>query len=217
MELKRVMEERHSCRAFSQRGVERDLLEELLRRAGRAPSALNLQPWEVTVVMGHELSRLTRRILKAHRERAVACTPGAVRPLPERFQRRRRESFGPLAQLLDENGQAMEAFVGEGSCGFYGAPVALILCVNRAFSRDRYLCLGAFTGYLVLAAHDLNLATCPVGLIASYGEEIQEQLNIPEDREVALGVALGYPDPASPLAAFATSRDPIDQYVRWFG
>jgi nitroreductase len=216
MELRRAMENRRSRRAFTSRPVERKLIEEVLRRAGRAPSALNVQPWEVTVVMGEELERLNRRLLRAYEERSVACTPGATRPLPEIYQRRRRESFTPLTKLLEQEGLALDAFVGEGSCRFYGAPVAIIMYMDGAFSRDRYLCLGAFLGYLVLAAHGLGLATCPVGLISAYGEEIQEQLNIPEDKRVVIGVALGYPDESSPLASFVTPRDPLETYVSWF-
>jgi nitroreductase len=117
---------------------------------------------------------------------------------------------------VGRDGITLESFVGEGSCGFYKAPVAIILSIDRAFTKDRYLCLGAFLGYLVLAAHDLGLATCPVGLIAAYGDEIGDQLNIPETKEVMIGVALGYPDDTSPLASFATPRVSPESYVRWF-
>lgn len=217
MELNQAMEGRRSCRAFSPRPVERDLVAEVLKRAGRAPSALNLQPWEVTVVMGEEVKRLARRLLKAHLERRAACSPGARRPIPEAHQKRRRDTFLPLAQILENMGMDLERFVGEGSCRFYDAPVALILCIDSAYSMERYLCLGVFVGYLLLAAQDLGLGTCPVGLVAAYGEEIKDQLNIPEEKEVVLGVALGYPEPGSPLCSFPTPREPMESFVRWYG
>jgi nitroreductase len=216
MELAVAMGDRTSCRAFAPRPVERATMEEVLRRAGRAPSALNLQPWELTVVMGEELGHLVRRLLRARSERSVACTPGATRPLPDSFERRRRESFGPMVRVLQASGASVSEFVEEGSCRFYGAPAALILYLHRAFTRDRYLCLGAFLAYLLLAAHDLGLATCPIGLVTAYGEEIQEQLNIPEDKEVVLAVALGYRDETSPLAHLHTPREPLQSFVRWF-
>jgi nitroreductase len=217
MELQQAIENRRSYRAFSLRPVQRELVDEVLRLAGKAPSALNVQPWEVTVVMGEELERLARRLLRAYRERSVACTPGAVRPLPEVFQERRRASFVPLVKLLEQEGGNLDTFIGEGSCRLYGAPVGIILCMDAAFSKDRYLCLGAFLGYLVLAASDLGLATCPIGLIAAYDEDIQEQLNLPEGKKVVLGVALGYPDESSHLVHFATPRDSLESYVRWCG
>ena len=47
-------------------------------------------------------------------------------------------------------------------------------------------------------------------------DEIREQLNIPEEKRVVLGVALGYADESSPLARFVAPREPLDGYVRWF-
>lgn len=217
MELRQLIEGRKSCRAFSSRPVGRELVAELLSRAGRAPSALNLQPWEVTVVMGEEVKRLARRLSASHMERRAACSPGARRPIPEAHQKRRRDTFLPLAQTLEKMGLDLERFVGEGSCRFYDAPVALILCMDSAYSADRYLCLGVFVGYLLLAAQDLGLSTCPVGLVAAYGEDIKDQLNIPEEKEVVLGIALGYPEPGSPLCAFWTPREPLESFVRWYG
>lgn len=217
MELKQALEERKSCRAFSSSPVAKELVAELLRRAGRAPSALNLQPWEVTVVMGEEVKRLGRRLLAVHMERRAGCSPGARRPIPDIHQKRRRATFLPLMELLEKIGTDLERFVGEGSCRFYDAPVALILCLDRAYSMERYLCLGVFVGYLLLGAQDLGLATCPVGLVAAYGEEIKDQLNIPEDKEVVLGIALGYPALDSPLCAFSTPREPLESFVRWYG
>jgi nitroreductase len=217
VELKQALEGRKSCRAFSSSPVERELVAELLRRAGRAPSALNLQPWEVTVVMGEEVKRLARRISAAHMERRAGCSPGARRPIPEAHQKRRRETFLPLAATLEKMGLDMERFVGEGSCRFYDAPVALVLYMDSSYSMERYLCLGVFVGYLLLAAQDLGLSTCPVGLVASYGEEIKDQLNIPEEKEVVLGIALGYPEQGSPLSSFSTPREPLESFVRWYG
>lgn len=217
MELVQAIEGRRSCRAFSSKPVQRELVAELLRRAGRAPSVLNLQPWEVTVVMGEEVRRLARRISSAHQERQTGCSPGARRPIPEQHQRRRRETFLPLAQTLGSMGFDLERFVGEGSCRFYDAPVALILCMDSSYSLDRYLCMGIFSGYLLLAAQDLGLSTCPVGLVTAYGEEIKDQLNIPEEKQVVLGIALGYPEPGSPLCAFPTPREPLESFVRWYG
>jgi nitroreductase len=88
--------------------------------------------------------------------------------------------------------------------------------MDGAFSSQRLLCLGIFLGYLLLAAEDLGLATCPVGLVTSYADEIKEFLNIPEEKEVVLGVAVGFRDETSPLDRFRTPREPLDRFVRWY-
>lgn len=217
MELVKILEERRSCRAFLPFPVDREKIRGLLEMAKWAPSALNLQPWEVTVVMGKELERLTQRLLRAYSERKVACSPGAKTSIPESHQIRRRQSFGPIADATKSMGQDPQRFVEEGSLRFYGAPVALVICRDKAYGPERNICIGAFLGYLVLCAHDVGLATCPLGLPLAYVDELKDQLNIDESKEVMITVAVGYPDLSSPLASFRTPREPLESFVRWYG
>lgn len=216
MEFDRVMAERKSIRAFKKDPIPRGLIEEVLRRAIHAPSAINIQPWEFIVVTGEEKERLSRLLLRSYHEKKVSCSPGAKGPLPSELSTRGEKSFEAMKPALDTLGLDFEAFINEGSCRFYDAPVVIIICMNTIFSHRRYICIGACLGYLVLAAHSLDLGTCPIGLITAYEDEIRGFLNIPDDREVVLGVALGYPDWDSPLNAFTSPREPLEQFVRWF-
>jgi nitroreductase len=70
-------------------------------------------------------------------------------------------------------------------------------------------------GYLVLAAHAFGLATCPIGLIADYADEIKDILNIPENKKVVIGVALGYPDRENLMSQFRSPRVDLRELVRW--
>ena len=121
-----------------------------------------------------------------------------------------------MKSYLDTVGLSFEDFISKGSCSFYDAPVAIIISMNKIFSHHRYVCVGAALGYLVLAAHSLGLGTCPIGFIVAYADEIKEFLDIPDDREIVLGVALGYPDWSSPVNEFRTPREPLDGVLRWF-
>ena len=216
MDLFEVIEKRRSTRAFLDRPVERETLEKLLRFATRAPSAINLQPWEFTVVSGEERKRLSRRLVKRMRERNISCGPGAKRPLPEYFVERQRGLLNVMLPGLPEN-TPFEDFINEGSCDFYGAPTAVILTMDTAFSRARLTDMGIVVGYLVLAAHSLGLGTCPIGLITAFDDDIKEELSIAEEKEVVIGVALGYGDPDSPINQPRSERAPLDDVVRWRG
>jgi nitroreductase len=59
------------------------------------------------------------------------------------------------------------------------------------------------------------VATCPIGLITAYGDEIKEALNIPENKKVIIGIALGYPDSKSPINRFKSFRDDLEKFIRW--
>jgi nitroreductase len=216
MDVDQIIAERKSIRAFKKDPLPRELIEEVLQQAIQAPSAINLQPWEFTIVLGEEKERLSRLLLKAYHERHISCSPGAKGPLPAELSARGEQSFATLKPALDELGLSFDAFVNEGSCKFYDAPVAIIICMNKIFSHRRYLCIGAALGYLTLAAHARGLGTCPIGLINAYENEIREFLNIPDDRDIAIGVALGYPDWDSPINRFKTPRAPLNEFIRWF-
>lgn len=215
MDLLKIIEERKSVRAFKAEPVPADLVRQILAAAAQAPSAINLQPWEFLVVAGDERKRLSRRLLKAYREKNIACSPGNVKPLASTFTSRGVQSFEGMKPYLDEMGFEFNRFINEGSCNFYGAPVAVILCLDNAFSKARYVDVGIALGYLVLAAHNFGLHTCPIGLITAYEEDVKDALDIPENKDVVISAALGYPDWESPINRFRSSKEPPQTFVRW--
>ncbi|MBW1997816.1 MAG: nitroreductase [Deltaproteobacteria bacterium] len=214
MDILEAIKTRRSTRAFLDRPLERSVLEDLLSLATQAPSAINIQPWEIYVVSGEERKRLSRILVKRMRERNISCGPGASRPLPEHFMRRQRELLECIAPNLSETPDFQE-FINEGSCNFYGAPTGIILTIDEVFSSARLTDMGVLLGYLVLAAHGLGLGTCPIGLITAFEDEIKEFLNIPEEKKVVIGVAVGYRDTGAPVNRSISQRAPLGEVVRW--
>ncbi len=214
MDITKAIEERRSTRGFLKKPVEREILERLLQLATQAPSAINLQPWEFTVVSGEEKERLSRLLVKRMRERNVSCGPGAKKPLPEHFRERQRGLLNVMLPNLPDS-LPFQHFVNEGSCNFYGAPTAVIITLDSVFSEVRLTDIGVVVGYLVLAAHGLNLGTCPIGLITAFDDEIRDVLSIPETKEVVIGVGVGYRDPEAPINRSRSERAPLEEVVKW--
>ncbi len=216
MDLVKSIDDRRSIRAFKSEPVARETIETILSHVIKAPSAINLQPWEFTVVMGEEKDRLSRKLLKSYREKQISCSPGNVKPLADTFSKRGLASVELMTPSLAKMGHDFNTFINEGSCNFYGAPTAVILCLDNAFSKARLVDVGIAVGYFVLIAQSMGLGTCTIGLINAYEEEIKEVLNIPENKDVVIGIALGYPDLESPANEFKTPRDNLDSFLRWF-
>jgi nitroreductase len=166
-------------------------------------------------VTDKEKERLSRTLIKAYHEKQLSCSSGAVKPLPEAIRQRGIQTQESLKAYAERIGVSLDNFVNEGSCNFYGAPVAIIICLDDSFSTRQMIDVGTVVGYLVLIAHDLGLATCPIGLIADYADEIKDLLNIPENKKVVIGVALGYPDLENPMNQFRSSRTDLRELVRW--
>jgi nitroreductase len=215
MDLVKVMTERKSIRAFKSDPVPRKTVEEILNLVLHAPSAINLQPWEFFVVLDEERERLSRRLLKAYREKQISCSPGNVKPLAQTFSRRGVASFDAMNPILEGLGLTFDRFINEGSCNFYGAPAAVIFCLDNAFSKARLVDIGIGLAYFVLAAWNLGLGTCPIGLISAYEDEIKEVLDIPDNKDVVIGAALGHPDWDHPLTGLQTPREGLENFARW--
>ena len=215
MELEKIINERHSTRVFLEKPVPREIIEKLLLLSTKAPSAINLQPWEFTVVMGEERIRLSKVLVKSMREKNISCGPGAVRTLPEYFMDRQRKLMDCILPYL-KKGVPFQDFINEGSCNFYGAPTAIIITIDQAFSKARLVDLGIAIGYMVLACHNIGLGTCPIGLISAFADEIKDRLNIPEEKDVVMGVGIGYPDPDSLVNKAISERAPINEVARFY-
>ena len=214
MDLMEAMKERRSTRAFLEKTVARERLEHLMGLATQAPSAINLQPWALTIVSGEEKKRLSRVLVKRMKERNISCGPGAKAPLSEAFMERQRGLLNTIQPHLPED-TVFQNFINEGSCNFYGAPTAVIISMDQVFSSARLTDIGVLVGYLVLAAHGLGLSTCPIGLITAFDEDIKEELNISDEKQVVIGVAVGYGDPDAPVNRGRSERVPLQDVVKW--
>jgi len=215
MDLLKAMNERKSIRAFKADPIPKEIIEEILRLTIQAPSAINLQPWEFIIVTGEEKERLGRRLIKAYREKQIGCSPGNIKPLPKMYGKRGAKTLDLMNPFFEEMKVKSDQFTNEGSCNFYGAPVAILLCLDDSFPKTRMVDIGIALGYFVLTAHELGLGTCPIGLITAYENEIKDLLNIQENKNVVIGVALGYPDWDIAINRFKSPRDALETFVRW--
>jgi nitroreductase len=207
MDLFFAMKNRCSARAYLDKPVSRADIEDILKHAAMAPSAINVQPWEYVIVYGAE---------KAHSERRISCGPGTAVPLPETFKNRSRRASEVMRPGVSELGLEFNQFVEEGSCSFYGAPIAIIVTIDRLFPKIRYLDVGISVAYLLLACQAKGLATCPIGLITAYAQDIADVLEISQNKEIVLGIALGYADRESPVNRFKTERENLDSIRIWY-
>lgn len=215
MDLLKAMNDRKSIRAFKAGPIPREMIEKILRLTIQSPSAINLQPWEFIIVTGEEKERLSRRLIKAYREKQIGCSPGNIKPLPKIYGKRGAKTLDLMNPFFEEMKVKSDQFTNEGSCHFYGAPVAILICMDDSFPKARMVDIGIALGYFVLTAHEFGLGTCPIGLILAYEDEIKELLNIPENKNVVIGVALGYPDWNIPINRFKSPRDDLEKFVRW--
>jgi nitroreductase len=217
-----VMNSRYSCRAFLPTEVSRQVLEEILSVAARAPSGTNIQPWKVWVLTGESRTRLSERVIAAFDDPEEAATHSESYPYyPTKWQspyiERRRKVGLDLYKLVGiQKGDAERMHKQHArNFNFFDAPVGLIFTVDAIMEKGSWLDYGMFVQNIMLAAKARGLDTCPQAAFIQFHRIIAEELGIPDTETVVLGMALGYGNPDLPENTLRTERAPLEEWVRF--
>ena len=70
MDLKTTLMERKSTRAFLDKEVPMDTINEIIEQSKTAPSGVNTQPWQVAVIQGDSKNNLCNKFEEAFRGRS---------------------------------------------------------------------------------------------------------------------------------------------------
>ncbi|TKT69912.1 nitroreductase [Aquamicrobium sp. LC103] len=210
---------RRAIRAFRPDPVPHAAIRQILDAAARAPSGSNIQPWQVVVVTGEALRLLGTELVRLSLSGEAGETEYAYYPRQWRepyLARRRKVGWALYGSLGIERGQTdrMARQHARNFC-FFDAPVGLIFTLDRDMEQGSWLDLGMFVQNVMIAACGLGLDTCPQAAFCSYHQLISKRLSIPADRQIVMGMALGYADPRAPENNFETEREPVEQFARF--
>jgi nitroreductase len=212
MQVQEALAARRSFRAFLPKPVEKEKLTAILEAAQRTPSWANSQPWEIFVASGAALEKIREGFAKK-RDAGAKSQPETEFPRewPEAAQRRTRQ-LGP--DMARDCGEAVKDF-GKQNQIFFGAPVVVYLCMDRALGHWALYDIGAYSQSLLLAAIDEGIGGIQAAQVVIYPEPIREALKIPGNLQITIGIALGYVDKDHGINNFVSARDPLEQVVRW--
>ena len=218
-DLESTIRGRRSTRKFRTDKVAEETIRDLLDQARWAPSWGNTQPWQVIVVSGEVLDKFKKANQKRLLE-GVMPDPDIKMPqvwpdeLKKRYMGIASSMFSAL-NIAREDKQARFQFTVD-LFGLFDAPCLILFCIDRNLSVE-YACLdiGLFLQTFCLAAHGRGLGTCIMAASISYPEIIRELVPGTEDKLFVVGVALGYPDVASPINEFDRGRADVNQFVMW--
>ena len=213
-----AIQERRSVRAYTERVVERSELDKILTAAARAASGMNTQPWRVHIVMLKAKAKLTEAIMQERSDGAPEPEP-EYQYYPEQWpqshlERCRAVGWALYGLLGIEKGDRVASRAWhDRNYDFFGAPIGMILTLDRALALGSLIDLGMFLEALMVAAEGLGLATCPQAAFASYHAAIRTVLALPSSEMIMCGLALGYEDRSAAPNALRTSREPLDRFV----
>jgi nitroreductase len=221
-----AMLSRYSNRAFLPKPVERELLQNLLQVAGRAPSGTNTQPWKVYVLQGANKDALIDKVVTAHN--ALAADPSLAEQYKEAYDyypekwvspyidRRRECGFGLYGVLgLGKGDKAGMHAQHQQNFRFFGAPVGLMFTMDKVMGRGSLVDYGMFLQNIMLAARARGLHTCPQAAWNGFGKIIMPHIGAQDHEMLICGMSLGYADEGALVNTFATTRVDAQDFTTW--
>jgi nitroreductase len=221
-----AIESRFSARAFLPRPVEREVLADILRVAGRAPSGTNTQPWQVYVLQGASRDALVEKVCAAHD--AIRANPALAAEHPEAYDYYPEKWISPYIDRRRECGFGLYGVLGIGkgdkdamhmqhqrNFRFFDAPVGLMFTIDRVMGRGSLLDYGMFIQSVMLAARARGLHTCPQAAWNGFAHIVLPHVGAGESEMMVCGLSLGYADESALVNTFQTTRVSADSFTHW--
>ena len=225
MELLEGIRTRKSIRAFKSEAVPDKVIMDVLETAIRAPSGVNLQPWEFLVVRGAVLEEFRKANVEEYRlgreptpEIPMRNTIDGAPELTGVFRERKVALAKQLFALLgiSKGDKKRQSEHMENMNGFYGAPaVIVIVCDKNLVGGWPIIDIGFVAQNITLAAQAHGLGTCVMRAIVDYPDHVRRILRIPVSKRIIVGIAIGYPDWDHPINRLKTDREKIENVVRF--
>jgi len=222
MDVIEAVKKRKSIRGYKSDPVPKEVLEQILELASCAPSAMNTQPWEFTLLAGDVLENV--------KQTNVKLLKSGVQPNPEHvvvswpresiYRQRQVDLAKLLFQLMDIAREDTEKRAKWMERGFryFDAPAVIIVTVDRCLSESGPLIdIGAVMQTICLAALHFDLGTCIEDQGVAYPEVLRKYAHIPDSKRIIMAIAIGYPDWDLPANKLETEREPTKNVTTWLG
>ncbi|MWV28117.1 nitroreductase family protein [Aurantiacibacter rhizosphaerae] len=198
------LKSRHSCRAFSDAPVPREVIEYAIRAAGTAPNGANHQPWHFAVIGSPDKKR-------------------AVREAAEAEERRFYGDDGEKPKASEEWLDALAPIGTNASKPFLETAPWLIACfaqrtggIDEDGETQNYYVnesVGIACGMLIATLHEAGLATLthtpsPMGFL-------RDLCGRPKIEKPLMIVVVGHPAADATVPEHALQKKPLEQIASW--
>ncbi len=212
MTVSEALVQRRSKRAFRPDPIPRETLIKILKDAAQSPSWANSQPWDVFVAEGETLKRIKTGYAESY-AKAVSAAPEVPRPV-EWSEAAKARQKGLFPDMVRDCGDAVNQF-GALNQRMFDAPCVIFICMDKLLTEWSLYDIGAYSQSFMLSALENGLGTIPAITTVLYPDVLRQELNIPDNLKITIGIALGYTDENNAINNFKSARTPIEENVRF--
>ncbi|MDA8656134.1 nitroreductase [Luminiphilus sp.] len=222
MDFTHFAKSRKSARGFLDKPVPKQVVDDILATAKWAPSSYNTQTWKVHAVTGETLDRMR----EGNTKNTLEGKPH-VRDFPDKEEyegEHRKRQIDVAIQLFEAMGNARddkEKRLDWMLRGFrqFDAPVSLVLTYNKYLEPAAISQFGleSLAYGIVLAAWERRLGCVINGQGIMQSDVVRDLAGIPDDENIMICIALGYPDDNFPANEVRSTRADNSDFVRYVG
>ncbi len=225
MDVAQAVAGRHSTRDFLPTPVPGELIRHVLAAASRAPSGGNVQPWQIDIVAGARLDEL-KAVMRRRLVEIAAGAPAEERdydiypkdlPSPHRDYRFKvgEDMYGRLGIPRADKAARLRWFARNWEA--FGAPMLLLCSVDRRMGKPQWSDLGMYLQTVMLLLREQGVDTCAQESWSVYPRTVGAFIDLPPERMIFTGMAIGYGNPAHPVNALVSDRAPLEAFARFHG
>lgn len=213
---------RRSIRGYKPDPVPREIVEEIVSLAVRAPSSYNSQPWHLHIATGDVLDRIRR---DSTERTATGVAPSFERRDSGAYEGdHRKRQIEVAVQLFEAMGITREDKQGRADWtmrGFriFDAPLLMVITYDRELMGGDvapFDC-GALATSLVNAAWSRGVGSVINSQGIMHSPVVREHLQVPEDEVILISIAMGYPDESFPANAVVSRRRSVAEVATFSG
>ena len=221
MTLEEAIKGRRSIRKFKEAPIPEETIRAILDQARWAPSWGNTQPWEFYILTGDSLEKYKKGIVE---KMANGEAYASDIPMPEVWPDHLKKRYGETGKIVlssmgieREDKDSRHRFYEEMAV-LFGAPCLVVGCIPKDV-RIEYamLDMGLIIQTICLAACNKDIGSCIMAASVGYASLLRQIGAIPENRLIAMGIALGYADANNPINMFSRVRMAMSEMVTWVG
>lgn len=216
-----ALHQRSSKRAYTDKKIPKETLQEILQAAGTTPSGANMQPWVTYAISNEELLKnigdaiISKMDEGFEHDQFIQYYPvNWVNP----YKKRRVITGAGLYKLMEVDRKDNETRMKMWHDNFrwFGASTVIFVFTDKSNidgAQGALIDCGAYMQSIILAAQDFGIESCPQGSTTEFGKVVARVLDVPENLALLYSVVLGYEDKEAKINTYQPEKISLEESV----
>jgi len=216
-----ALKNRSSKRAYTDKKIPKETLEQILTAAAMTPSGANMQPWVTYAISNEETLKSVGDAIISKMDEGIQ-NDQFIQYYPVKwtnpYKKRRIVTGAGLYKLLEvdrkDNNTRIEMW--KDNFRWFGASTVVFVFTDKANidgAEGVLLDCGAYMQSIMLAAQEFGIDSCPQGSTTEFGRVVASALDIPENLALLYSVVLGYEDKDAKINSYQPARVKLEESV----